>query len=153
MEEIRLTLINAATAPHTPRITKVRNLMKAGFKPFNREELSLIPTDCVYNPKVVNFNTNQTKIMHATAIRNGVGIGIPQILIQCERELQGERPGLPVKRRRPHVAVHDRAFHDEGSECYRLSIDLERHQILPRPGQQVTAFYGIETAFNEGIAG
>ena len=39
MEESRLTLISPATATHKPRITNVKNLMNAGFKPFNFEEL------------------------------------------------------------------------------------------------------------------
>ena len=79
MEERRLTLISPATATHKPRITNVRNLIKAGFKPFNLEELSLIPTDCTYNPRVVNFKTSAMTIIHATAMKNGVGIGIPGI--------------------------------------------------------------------------
>ena len=35
MEDRRLTLISAATATHSPRITKVRNLINVGFSPFN----------------------------------------------------------------------------------------------------------------------
>ena len=38
MEDRRLTLISAATATHSPRITKVRNLINVGFSPFNLEE-------------------------------------------------------------------------------------------------------------------
>ena len=77
--EIRLTLISAATATQSPKITKLKNLINAGFNPFNREELSLIPTACVYKPRLVNFITSPITIIHATAIKNGVGIGIPGI--------------------------------------------------------------------------
>ena len=54
-------------------------ILVAGFNPFNREELSLIPTACVYKPRLVNFITSPITIIHATAIKNGVGIGIPGI--------------------------------------------------------------------------
>ena len=79
MEERRLTLIRPATATHKPRITKAKNLMTAGFNPFNLEEFSLIPTVCVYNPRFVNRNTSEMTITHAIAIKNGDGIGMPGI--------------------------------------------------------------------------
>ena len=79
MEEIRLTLISPATATQSPKITKLKNLINAGFRPFNLEECSLIPTACVYNLRFVNFMTNAITIIHATAMKNGVGIGIPGI--------------------------------------------------------------------------
>ena len=79
MEDKRLTLISAATATQSPRITKDKNLINAGFKPFNLEDFSLIPTACVYSPSVVNFSTRAIMIMQITAMKNGVGIGIPGI--------------------------------------------------------------------------
>ena len=79
MEDRRLTLISAATATHNPRITNVRNLMKAGFRPLSLEEFSLIPTDWVYSPNVVNFNTRKITSTQAAAMKNGVGMGIPGI--------------------------------------------------------------------------
>ena len=79
MDDKRLTLISPATATHNPRITKVINLINAGFNPFNLEELSLIPTACVYNPRLVNFKTRAMMIIQITAIKNGVGIGTPGI--------------------------------------------------------------------------
>ena len=51
--------------------------MNAGFKPFNLEELSLIPTACVYRPRVVKRSTNAIIIMHPNAMKIGVGMGIP----------------------------------------------------------------------------
>ena len=69
--------MSPATATQSPRITKVRNLINAGFKPFSLEELSLIPTACVYSPRFVNFKTNTVTRIHAAAMKTGVGIGIP----------------------------------------------------------------------------
>ena len=43
MEDRRLTLISPTTATHSPSSTKEKNLMNAGFKPFNLDELALIP--------------------------------------------------------------------------------------------------------------
>ena len=77
MEDKRLTLMSPATATQSPRITKVRNLINAGFKPFSLEELSLIPTAYVYSPRFVNFKTNTVTRIHAAAMKTGVGIGIP----------------------------------------------------------------------------
>ena len=71
--------MSAATATQRPRITKLKNLMNAGFNPFKRDELSLMPTACVYNPRFVNFITSAITMTHANAIKNGVGIGIPGI--------------------------------------------------------------------------
>ena len=77
MEEIRLTLISPATATQSPKITKLKNLINAGFRPFNLEECSLIPTACVYNLRFVNFMASAITIIHATAMKNGVLAGYP----------------------------------------------------------------------------
>ena len=76
---IRLTLIKPQTATHAPRITKVINFTSLGLIPFNLEELSLMPTAWEYKPSVVKRSTNAIAIIHATAIKNGVGIGMPGI--------------------------------------------------------------------------
>ena len=48
-----------------------------GLIPLSLDELSLIPTACVYNPKFVNLRTSAIIMIHAIAINTVVGTGIP----------------------------------------------------------------------------
>ena len=72
-------MISPTTATHSPRITKEINLINAGFRPFSLEELALIPTACVYNPRFVYFSANAVSSTQISIMNTGVGIGIPGI--------------------------------------------------------------------------
>ena len=50
-----------------------------GFRPFSLEELALIPTACVYNPRFVYFSANAVSSTQISIMNTGVGIRIPGI--------------------------------------------------------------------------
>ena len=77
MSPMRLTPMQPAMETQTPSIMNARNFMPTALMPLRRADFSLMPTACVYRPRLVKRSTNDTTIANAITIKIGVGIGIP----------------------------------------------------------------------------